>query len=182
MEELLEGTLNFYTDGACSGNPGPGGYGIVCLEGKNILYSCNKQCENTTNNRMELEAILRVIKDFPHILSYGFNIVIHSDSAYCVNMLNDWIWKWVKYGWTRAGGKPIENLDLVKEIYAFILRRRQLPGKITFIKIPGHSGIIGNELADALATNNIDKYKSLIKKNALCDDIILYNDTSMREA
>lgn len=168
MSEILQGTLNFYTDGACSGNPGPGGFGVVLLNDDNeIEYAYSKQFDNTTNNRMELQAILHVLEEFHHLADFGFDIIIHSDSAYCVNMMKDWIWKWAANGWTRASGKPIENLDIIKEIYPYLHIKH-----LQFIKVSGHSGIVGNELADTLATNNITKYKTIIKKNALYDDTI----------
>lgn len=164
--------MNFYTDGASSGNPGKGGFGVVCLMVNQISYSYSEYFDNVTNNQMELKAILHVLKTFPHLRDMGYDITIYSDSAYCVNMLNDWIWKWAANGWKRLGDKPIENLDIITEIYEYLKQPKEKGmGDLYIVKVSGHSGIIGNELADALATNNIIKYKSLIKKNSLEEDI-----------
>ena len=100
--------VNFYTDGGCSGNPGPGGYGVVCLDGKDILYAISYQEEFTTNNRMELKAIINVFEKFKD--REDLKITLYSDSAYCVNMLNDWIWKWALNDWCNSKGKEVENM------------------------------------------------------------------------
>ena len=152
----------FYTDGACSGNPGPGGYGVVCLANKEILYSESYQTENTTNNRMELEAIIHVFELLEAEDKFD-SVIIYSDSRYCVNMINTWIWGWAASAWTNSKGQEIKNLDLVKKIFGLIRKHPE----VEMVHIDGHRGNIGNELADALATGNIQKYKSLIKKNAL---------------
>ena len=89
-----------YTDGACKGNPGPGGFGVVDFQ-DNIIYCQYKEnCEQTTNNREELKAILHAFEmaeDYPDV-----TFIIYSDSAYCVNMLNDWIWTWAKNDWKNS--------------------------------------------------------------------------------
>ena len=131
MNYMEKQEVNFYTDGGCSGNPGPGGYGVVCLDGKDILYAISYQEEFTTNNRMELKAILNVFEKFKD--REDLKITLYSDSAYCVNMLN-------------------------------------ATTNIRIVHVKGHNGLVGNELADALATNNMVKYKTLVKKNALEED------------
>lgn len=165
--------FNYYTDGSTRGNPGQGGYGVVCLDENEIIYSYSKQYEHTTNNRMELEAILHVFRT--RRFSKFEKITIYSDSAYCVNMLNDWIWKWALNSWCNSKGKRVENLDLVQE--AYVEMKEHPNARIVHIK--GHNGILGNELADALATDNIPRYKMLVKKNALEEN---YNFVSTREA
>ena len=124
--------LTFYTDGSSHGNPGPGGFGVVRLNnefiyilnhwGNDELVECTlvktaykEQCENTTNNREELKAEVYVLKLAKEDLSYQYEII--TDSMYVVQICNDWIWKWAANGWTRAKNKPIENLDLIKELY-----------------------------------------------------------------
>jgi len=149
-----------YTDGACSGNPGPGSFAMLELEIKeypHIKYWYTEQNPITTNNRMEMKAMI-------HALTYAKKeheeFEIYSDSAYVVNMCNDWIWKWAAAGWRRAKNKPIENLDLVKQLYE-LLNFNNI--KYTIKKCDGHAGILGNELADALASQNDIKYNRLVK-------------------
>lgn len=163
--------LIFYTDGACSGNPGPGGYGVICLnkcysqtiseyiEGYKINYKYSEYSKNTTNNREELKAILHVLKLATEHSEYNF--IIYSDSAYAVNCLINWCPMWAKNNWTRKGNKPILNLELIQEMYSIYLK---IKDRITIIKIGGHKGVLGNELADALSTGNNKKFNDLVKK------------------
>ncbi len=157
---------HIYTDGSCCGNPGPGGYGVVVLnedETKLVImeYDTNEQ---TTNNRMELTALIWAINYAIDHVKDGHSYIIHCDSAYCVNICNDWMWKWAKNSWRNSKKQIIENYDLVKEIY-------DLYDKEVFIhnfkveKTDGHSGIIGNELADAAATRNWNKFEEIMLVN-----------------
>ena len=161
--------LTFYTDGSCSGNPGVGGFGVVCLntcysqtisdyiERHTINYTYSEQSESTTNNREELKAILHVLKIAAEHKEYNFTI--YSDSAYAINSINNWIYRWARNGWVNSKKKPIENLDLMQEIYKYV----EFPmTNVTLRKIDGHKGILGNELADAFATNNKNKLDDLI--------------------
>ena len=160
--------LTFYTDGACSGNPGPGGFGVVCLnkcysqtimeyiERYSLNYCYNEFCDNTTNNREELKAILHVIKLAATDKENSY--LVYSDSAYAVNSINTWMYGWARNGWINSKKKPVENLDLIQEIYSYL----EFPMKnFDLRKINGHSGHLGNELADALATNNMKKKEEL---------------------
>ena len=108
----------FYVDGACKGNPGPGGFGVISLRENEVLYDYSEYCDDTTNNREEMKAILHVFKlvDSSKVKD---TIIIYSDSAYCVNMINDWIWKWANNGWKNSKKQTVENIDLVQEIYKF---------------------------------------------------------------
>ena len=163
--------LTFYTDGACSGNPGPGGFGVICLnkcysqtisdyiERHTINYTYSEQSESTTNNREELKAILHVLKIAAEHKEYNFTI--YSDSAYAVNSINNWIYGWARKGWVNSKKKPVENLDLMQEIYKYV----EFPmTNVTLKKIGGHKGVLGNELADAFATNNKKKLDDLIDR------------------
>ena len=153
--------LEYYTDGACSGNPGPGGYAVIRMVKKQDSYDLEYwyQEENpyTTNNRMELMAVLKVLS----MTEEKYHTIIYSDSAYVVNMCNDWIWKWASAGWTRAKNKPIENLDLVKKLYDRLNFSKE---EIEIKKCSGHSGILENEVVDALASKNITKFEKLVKQ------------------
>lgn len=160
--------IEIYTDGACSGNPGPGGFGVVEMNGDIVEYTYSEECENTTNNREEMKAILHA---FEHACSYYRydEVLIYSDSAYCVNMINDWIWTWAKNNWMNSKKKTVENLDLVKELHKYLIMDF-FPCQV--IKIKGHCGNAANELADALATNNERKYQKTLLENGLKEKFV----------
>ena len=150
----------FWTDGACKGNPGPGVYGVVELQDNKILYEYSEYCDNTTNNREELKAILHVFELAAADKSNTY--IIYSDSSYAVNIINDWIFTWVKNNWINSKGNQVENLDLILNLYKYVT--------INFFncqvkKCKAHCNNIGNELADALATNNQSKYNKLKKEH-----------------
>lgn len=156
--------VTIFTDGSCHFNPGPGGFGIVVYESWDGVHWAiidayqEKEYNDTTNNRMEMKAILWALKNYgdKHL---GNIPIVYSDSAYCVNTFNDWMWKWKKNGWKRPKGKPVENLDLVMAYDKLIT----LGYKIDLRKVSGHTGEIGNELADSLATFKI-KAEDIIEK------------------
>ena len=153
--------LTFYTDGACSGNPGPGGYGVVeyDIKSNTIFYTYSEYFKNVTNNQMELKAILHVIKLAAADKENSY--LVYSDSAYAVNSINTWMYEWARNGWINSKKKPVENLDLIQEIYSYL----EFPMEnFDLRKIDGHSGHLGNELADALATGNIKKKEELKHK------------------
>lgn len=151
-----------YTDGACSGNPGAGGYGVCMLENNIVKHYHSEKCDETTNNREEMKAMLYALKLADS--DKENNYIIYSDSAYVVNMCNTWIKTWAANGWIRPKNQPIKNLDLVKELYNYI-NKNFLNCQIK--KVDGHSNILGNEIADALATNNHTKLNKLTKENDL---------------
>ena len=148
----------FYTDGSSKGNPGPGGYGIVeyDIKSNTIFYTYSEYFKNVTNNQMELKAILHVIKLAAADKENSY--LVYSDSAYAVNSINTWMYGWARNGWVNSKKKPVENLDLIQEIYSYL----EFPMEnFDLRKINGHSGHLGNELADALATGNIKKKEEL---------------------
>ena len=149
----------YWVDGACSGNPGSGGYAVVSLEENKLVYSYVEDFPHTTNNRMELMAILHVMKLAANDKENDY--LVYSDSAYAINCLINWCPVWAKNNWTRKGNKPILNLELIQEMYSIYLK---IKDRITIIKIGGHKGVLGNELADALSTGNNKKFNDLIKK------------------
>lgn len=160
--------LKIYTDGSCHFNPGPGGFGVVVYESWDGVHWViidayqEKECNDTTNNRMEMKAILWALKNYGdgHLGNGCIIPTVYSDSAYCVNTFNDWIWKWKANGWKRPKGKPVENLDLVMAYDKLI----SMGYKMRLIKVSGHTGEEGNELADKLATGRI-KVEDIIKED-----------------
>lgn len=154
----------FYCDGACSGNPGPGGFGVISIESRKnknpiVAYKYAEYCDNTTNNREEMKAILHIFELSQTEEYKNETIFIYSDSAYCTNMINDWIWKWVKNDWKNSKKQIVENLDLVKKFYKYLSMDFF---NCEVIKVSGHNGEFHNELADALATNNQSKYNAIL--------------------
>ena len=140
--------VTIYTDGACSGNPGPGGWGAILMmdEYKKEISGYNA---NTTNNIMEITAVLEAVK----MLKYECEITIYSDSAYVVNaFLQGWIYNWQKNNWKTADKKPVKNKELWQELYLELSKH-----KFEFIKVKGHSDNEFNNRCDYLATNEISK-------------------------
>ena len=156
--------IEIYTDGSSRGNPGPGGWGLVVMSENRILLAIGKEHkDDITNNRMELSALVLALelasKTFPTEWT-----TIYSDSAYCVNICNEWIFNWSRNGWMNSKKQQVENYDLVKKLWNYI----EFPqGRWTIRKCSGHNGVIGNEIADALATNNKEKLLKILTENNL---------------
>ena len=157
--------IKIYVDGASKGNPGPGGSGVVAYDNKNnvILKSHAQYYENTTNNQAELKALIHAIQMAKNTWKDEY-CIIYSDSAYCVNMCTTWIHNWARNGWVNSKKQQIENYELVRQLYKYI---SQPEPNFDIHKIKGHSGEIGNELADALASSNIDKFDKIIRNNKI---------------
>ena len=132
-----------FTDGSCDPNPGAGGWGFVWVEDDEIVAEAHGQEPDTTNNRMELQALIEAFKRLPEDSA----LTIFSDSQLCVNTVNEWAPGWARRGWKRKGG-PIANLELVKELYSLHLSR----ANVTLAWIRAHDGSRWNEYADALAS------------------------------
>ena len=141
-----EDILRIYTDGACKGNPGIGGWGAILKYGNNIK-EINGFSDNTTNNIMELTAVIKALKT----LNRSCNIVVTTDSNYVKNGITDWINNWKKNGWKTANKKPVKNKGLWLELDNLVTRH-----SINWKWIKGHSGHPENERADQLANEAID--------------------------
>lgn len=138
--------VTIYTDGACSGNPGPGGWGAILMYGENKKEISGGKKE-TTNNVMELTAALQALKQ----LKYPCEVELYSDSAYLVNgFSNGWIYNWKKNNWKTANKEPVKNQEIWEELY----NMTQIH-KITFIKVKGHSDNKYNNRCDELAREAI---------------------------
>ena len=135
-----------YTDGACRGNPGPGGWGVI-LNYNGVLkemYGAEKQ---TTNHRMELMAAIQALE----ALTKPCSVQLNSDSSYVLKGITDWLPNWKKRGWKTASKTPVKNEDLWRRLDSVIIKH-----KIEWKWVKGHSGNAGNERADALANLGID--------------------------
>ena len=135
-----------YTDGACSGNPGPGGWGAVILDEKENQINLSGKEKSTTNNRMELTAPIMALKK----IKKSSDIVIYTDSTYLKNGITIWIRNWEKNGWKSTNKKPVKNKDLW--IMLNELSREQI---IDWKWVKAHAGNKYNEMADSLATEAI---------------------------
>lgn len=139
MTELK--TVDIFTDGACSGNPGPGGWGAIMRYGATEKELSGGEMA-TTNNRMELMAAIAALE----ALKGAVNVRIHTDSQYVKNGITSWIHGWKKNGWKTADKKPVKNVDLWQRLEAALKNHT-----IEWIWVKGHAGHDENERADALA-------------------------------
>ncbi len=133
-----------FTDGSCEGNPGPGGWGFVWVENDRIRAEDHGFEPATTNNRMELRALIAAFRALPP----DAEVEVYSDSQLCVKTVNEWAAGWERRGWRRSTG-PIANLELVKELYALALAHPK--ARLSWIK--AHDGSRWNEYADALSNS-----------------------------
>ena len=141
--------IHVYTDGACSGNPGPGGWGAVLLPPGGAAFELWGGAEQTTNNRMELMA---AIAGVAHALDMeGAKIVVMLDSQYVEKGITEWIWGWKKRNWRIADGSPVKNAEFWQEFDRRVTEVRTVGKLIEFRWIKGHAGNPGNEHADRLA-------------------------------
>ncbi len=143
--------VTIYTDGACSGNPGPGGWAAILKYGphEKILTGAMAQ---TTNNRMELCAVIGALQ----ALQEPCRVSLHTDSAYIANAVNErWIENWIRRGWMTAGKKPVKNRDLWEALV-----EAMRPHDVTFIKVQGHADDALNNRVDALAVEAMTTRKT----------------------
>ena len=135
-----------YTDGACSGNPGPGGWGAVIFDNNNKQKNISGSEKNTTNNRMELSAAIKALEK----IKINSEITIYTDSTYVKNGITEWILKWKENEWKNSNKKPVKNKDLWIK-----LDNLCKDNKIIWKWVKGHSSNKYNNLADELATKAI---------------------------
>lgn len=140
-------TVEIYTDGACRGNPGPGGWGALLIAGRHRKTLHGGETD-TTNNRMELTAAIEAL----NALKGSRKVILHTDSRYVMHGITEWMGNWKKRGWKTAAKKPVKNQDLWMALDAAIARH-----DITWKWVKGHSGHDGNEEADRLANLGIDE-------------------------
>lgn len=137
-------TIKIFTDGAAKGNPGPGGYGAVLLLGDKVL-ELGEGKDLTTNNEMELKAVVEALKNVPE----GSDIVeLYTDSKYVVEGAKGWIFGWMKNGWKTKAGSDVSHKEIWQELINLLKKV-----KVDWHKVPGHVGLIGNERADTIASD-----------------------------
>lgn len=152
----MDNKVVIYTDGGCRGNPGLGGWGVWLLfQGKE--KKCYGHEPNTTNNRMELTAVIEALKILKTSHSDKIAVVIYSDSKYVLQGINDWMPNWKKKNWQTANKRPVKNMDLWQK-----LDQLNAVFSVDWRWVKGHSGNKGNDIADYLANKAMDEYQGNI--------------------
>lgn len=159
--------IEFYTDGSSRKASNTGGFGVAAFRTINnqpiLVYAHQEQFTNVTNNQMELKAIIHACeiadKHFPNE-----EVIIYSDSTYCVNSINEWMSTWVKNKWYNSKKQIVENLDLMKTLYRYF-STDFYHCQVKWLK--GHAGNFGNEIVDALATQNKAKFLDTINEHSI---------------
>lgn len=146
----MEKVVEIWTDGACKGNPGPGGWGVLLRYGEHEKTCCGGE-PYTTNNRMEMMAVIQALQQ----LKRPVPVRLYSDSVYVQKGVQEWMPAWVARGWKTAGKTPVKNQDLWEQLHALTQRF-----DIEWVWVKGHSGDPGNERADALANQGV----SMVRK------------------
>ena len=144
---MMKPEIKIWTDGACSGNPGPGGWGVLLIAGtrRKELFG---GAPDTTNNRMELMAAIEAL----NALKKASRVTLHTDSTYVKDGLTKWIHGWKKNGWKTAAKKPVKNKDLWQALESACARH-----EIDWVWVKGHAGDEGNEKADELARRGAEE-------------------------
>jgi len=144
--------LTIYTDGACSGNPGPGGWGVLLQYGDKEKTLKGGE-PSTTNNRMEMTAAIKAIEAINE--TYTGEIILWTDSTYVMKGITEWIHGWKKKNWVKSDKKPVINTDLWK-----VLDNLNSQKNIQWNWVKGHAGVEGNERADELARQGLEEIRS----------------------
>jgi len=140
-----DNTVLVFADGACKGNPGPGGWGAILRIGTHEKEICGGE-RQTTNNRMELTAVIRALES----LKRHCNVKVYTDSQYVQKGISEWLPQWKRRGWRTAGRKPVKNEDLWRELDELAQKH-----KVEWHWVRGHAGHVENERADALANRGV---------------------------
>lgn len=143
--------IKIFTDGACSRNPGPGGWSYIICRDEEILKCSGSSGGITTNNRMELMAVIKALEKVTTLNEKVFKIF--SDSAYVINAINNngWVERWQKNGWKTTKGEDVKNCDLWKQLMENMYKCKKQNKTLKFEKVKGHAGNYFNELVDTMA-------------------------------
>ncbi|NUT37250.1 MAG: ribonuclease HI [Hamadaea sp.] len=153
MAEVPARIVEIYTDGACSGNPGPGGWGAILRWGDREKEIWGGDGAQTTNNRMELMAAIQALE----LLSRPVTVRLHTDSSYLRNGILSWLPNWKRNGWMTSEKKPVKNADLWQRLDAAVKAHQ-----IEWVWVKGHAGDPGNERADELANRGMAEARSAV--------------------
>jgi ribonuclease HI len=143
---MTEGVVEVYADGACKGNPGPGGWGVLMIAGSRERELHGGE-PATTNNRMELTAVIRALESLPQ----GSRVRLYTDSQYVQKGMTEWLSSWKRRGWRTADKKPVKNEDLWQRLDELARNHR-----VEWHWVRGHAGHPGNERADELANRGVN--------------------------
>lgn len=181
MQNELRNYILIFSDGACSGNPGPGGWGSIVLSPADQVWELGAGNPSTTNNRMEMTAALEALR---FIQEQPGPVHFYTDSTYLIRGITQWIWGWKKRGWKTAEGDEVSNRDLWEEISALV-QARGARGKIEWKYSRGHVGTPGNERCDRIAVAfSKNEYVSLYTgplRSYSVDILTVPDDTSLPE-
>ncbi|MEV4493882.1 ribonuclease HI [Micromonospora coxensis] len=152
-QAVSDRVVEIWTDGACSGNPGPGGWGAVLRYGGHERELCGGEATPTTNNRMELTAAIEALET----LTRPVTVRLHTDSTYVRNGITSWLASWKRNGWRTAAKQPVKNADLWQRLEAACARH-----DVTWLWVKGHNGHPENERADALANRGMTEARAAV--------------------
>ena len=179
---MLHNSIFIFTDGASSGNPGPGGFGAVLVfpEGKNqenhesriMIQELGGFEKHTTNNRMELQAVISSLSflDSYKLKAKSYNLLMYSDSSYVINGITKWIFGWQRNNWITSQKKPVENRDLWEKLFDLVSGK-----EIEWKLVGGHVGVAGNERCDEIARTYADTTRTDAEKKAKLYNGLLSN-------
>ncbi|MGC4808852.1 ribonuclease HI [Micromonospora sp. DT233] len=152
VDAATDTIVRIWTDGACSGNPGPGGWGALLRYGAHERELCGGEATPTTNNRMELMGAIRALES----LNRPVTVEVHTDSTYVRNGITQWLAGWKRNGWQTSAKQPVKNADLWQRLEAACARHR-----VTWLWVKGHNGHPENERADALANRGMTEARAV---------------------
>ncbi|MCJ8275308.1 MAG: ribonuclease HI [Bdellovibrionales bacterium] len=172
MDDQFTDKILIFTDGACSGNPGPGGFGVVIVYPEGEIEEMGGSDPETTNNRMEMLATILALKK---VADREEDVWVLTDSTYVIRGITQWIWGWKKKGWKTASGNEVTNIDLWKSLDQVVAGRKQ-KSKLDWKYLRGHSGTPGNERCDEIAVAFSKKKFIELYKGSLIEYPIAIHD------